>query len=438
MCGQLALTNRAMLHTPKISTEPRKQRKGQRKAAGVASARRLLKDHLGWIGGFPRFTHTGEWQWMMPLEADHGKRFSKRLTPTHLSKTDRTVQKLVRDFPRALPKLVGDVNVWERRVQSLITWVKLTILEHQPLPSHLFSDGSTYSTAIRQQALRCETEHPKLVSLLSALSWVYYIDSQPLAKILHSITCNPQAYFHWQQRHLITTLQVCHLVGIEGQKTDSILHLLKEGISQVGLEENTSHETDRELKAFVFWLTQQDSGIRKHAVKFVTLASSTSREFAITELFTTIQALVLLPSQLQSAIARTITLLPSQPALRLGFLIHFQNLSTESTRTLVHFLSGFQEYVTASNDTKALTPWGNIAQYRWSNPDRFLLHNVKPTSMIPDVFRLLSQIHDREERGLDDEEVENLWPLMKLGFTEEWTLAIALRLRKSNLLEHSV
>jgi len=529
-----------MPHSQKILTEPPKKSKGTPKAAGVASARRLITAHLWWLGGFPRFNDQGEWHWTLPLEGDQEKSRIRTLNAAQLRKSVQTVNKLTRDFPRALPKIVGDVHVWKLRTQSLIGWLQPIVLENQPPPPHLFSERSTYSQATREIAWTLEKDYAQLIPLLSALSWTYYIDVQPLPKILQSIASNPQVYKHWLELNLITTVQVCHLISLEGGSFNPILHLLKRDnrLSHF-MKEKTQHniewagtfrivlresgylvkemaDFEREMHSethtlrdlpdlawrldavwcrawvsFITWLFRQNSGTRKQIMSLVAsidltatlnqwrewwnhlidsrthiktiyweltkhtqwqtnpeqrllrdqleevyreLTGSVPYEFNIAKFLYTVQAFVLLPRQLQSAIAQTIALLPDDPNLRLGALNHFYALSTEFPGRLFHLLSGFQEYLKVSNDAKALTPWqpAGLNHQFYGFLSEFLIEQVQPSSKISEVFRILARMHHHQDRGLNIQEVKNLWALLKLGFSVDQTVAVALLFRQTH------
>jgi len=523
------------------------EKKGLPKKAGISNARRLLNTHLGWIGGFPQFDKKGNFHWRMPLDANEGKFETNLLTTNHLNKATQTVNKLKRDFPRALPRIVGDIHAWEMRVKSLIGWLQLVQQNNQPLPVHLFSDKSTYPKEILQMGRKLEKEHPQLLPLLSTLSWRYYIRSETLTKILQSISSNPKVYKNWLELNLVTTVQVCHLFILENQNFDPVLNILERGgthtmsgpettrhlagwegthrivtsggtsLAQAmgdltrnvrGYPENPNpipnldelsrnHEVtwSRELKTFISWLTKQNSDTRKQTLSLVALidlasplnqwrmwwreqgidlwnhigslffevrrrqqcttpeqlfpweqaeercrklAESAPSEFDIAKFLGTVQVLARVPKHIQQAIGDTIALLPNEPSLKVEILDHFYNLWTRYKRGVLHYFKGFQAYLKLSNDSKALSPWIGRWKLLYCNPDHYLLREVKPGSKIEEIFECVSRIHAQHEQGLDDDEVENLWPLLKVGFSVEQTVAIALLFRQSELLENSV
>ncbi|MDH5674329.1 MAG: hypothetical protein OEZ06_19545 [Myxococcales bacterium] len=150
--------------------KPDSPSKTSRKAA-EGRARLKLKRHLGWTAGFPVPGARGQLTWLVP---DAGEQTGLRAVTVgrqELSRAQRTANALRRDFPRVLPKLVGDPDAWRARVDRVLELVKPAVHAGQPLPTDLFAFDDMHG---RQAcALACENVRawPALEPTMAALSW---------------------------------------------------------------------------------------------------------------------------------------------------------------------------------------------------------------------------------------------------------------------------
>jgi hypothetical protein len=134
-------------------------------AAGLARARMLMKAKLGWLGGHP--CPTG---WIVVPEDE---RPVERLVlgRDHLRRATYTANKLRGEFPRALPKLVGDVDAWHAAVTAVLATLKPWVHHGQPPPPELF-ESELHTRAARARARALRQQHPALRGLVDAVSWV--------------------------------------------------------------------------------------------------------------------------------------------------------------------------------------------------------------------------------------------------------------------------
>lgn len=98
------------------------------KAAGLARARMLIKAKLGWLGGYPS---ANGW---VAVPEDERPVEQLALSRDHLRRATYTANKLRGEFPRALPKLVGDASVWHAAVSHVLAVLKPWVHHGQPPP----------------------------------------------------------------------------------------------------------------------------------------------------------------------------------------------------------------------------------------------------------------------------------------------------------------
>lgn len=137
----------------------------------------LIKAKLGWLGGFP-----GAHGWVVVPE-DERPLERLELGRDHLRRATYTANKLRGEFPRALPKLVGDVDAWHAAVTSVLAALKPWVHHGQPPPTELF-ETELHSRTARARARALRQEHPALRGLVDALSWMLATRADAAAKAL--------------------------------------------------------------------------------------------------------------------------------------------------------------------------------------------------------------------------------------------------------------
>ncbi len=127
----------------------------------------LMKSKLGWLEGYP-----GEGGWTVVLDVGQRGRVEQlALDHTHLRRATYTANKLHGEFPRAMPRLVGDVDAWHEAVNEVLAALKPWVHRGEPPPRELYAAVRENSPATnRARTLR--HEHPDLSALVDALSWV--------------------------------------------------------------------------------------------------------------------------------------------------------------------------------------------------------------------------------------------------------------------------
>ncbi len=146
-----------------------------------------MKSKLWWISGYP----DGDKWIIVPFEGERGVE-TITLDRQHLRRATYATTKLYGEFPRALPKLVGDPEVWFEMVRGFLTLLKPWIHKGESPPQNLFVTAS-YPKPIRDLATRIANEQPNLQRFLSALSWVLYTRRENAQRYLRWVSQNADA-----------------------------------------------------------------------------------------------------------------------------------------------------------------------------------------------------------------------------------------------------
>ena len=107
----------------------------------------LIRRGLGWMTGFP----DGAGQW---VSIPSGKpRTKTEVGRTELRRATYTLNKLRREFPRALPRVVGDVDHWANLHRSLLEILNRT--SPRSLSLRWEFTATTETPQSRQEERRC-------------------------------------------------------------------------------------------------------------------------------------------------------------------------------------------------------------------------------------------------------------------------------------------
>ncbi|HKE19139.1 MAG TPA: hypothetical protein VKB80_29895 [Kofleriaceae bacterium] len=136
------------------------------KADATSRARMLIKSRLWWLDGF-----AGEGGWIaLPLDGSR-EAGALALDRGHLRSAARAISELERDFPRALPRIVGDGARWIEASRRVLALVKPWVHSGEALPPHLL-DGDLWPRAAREQARAIAGDAGALEPVVGALSWL--------------------------------------------------------------------------------------------------------------------------------------------------------------------------------------------------------------------------------------------------------------------------
>ena len=159
---------------------------------GVARARMMFKQHLEWLPGYifepvldllptsissrsplneSQQTCTqkaSSTQWLF-IGNDYRVK-EKRFTREDLRVAESTVKKLVLRFPRALPKIVDDVDRWQARMTSLLGILKAWVHDDQPPNLQVLLNAGHFSERWLKQFWTSQKAAPALKTLLNAIA----------------------------------------------------------------------------------------------------------------------------------------------------------------------------------------------------------------------------------------------------------------------------
>ena len=139
-------------------------------ATGVSRARMYMRRDLGWINGFP--CGGGEWLELAPQGAARKRVIDGNLT----RRSTRTLNRLLREFPRELPRIVGDTTRWAQSVRELLELLKPTIHNGDALPGAPLAGHPFASASVQKRARELHGQHAALRPLLLAFEWYGWTD----------------------------------------------------------------------------------------------------------------------------------------------------------------------------------------------------------------------------------------------------------------------
>jgi hypothetical protein len=147
-------------HTPK-----------KNRAASLSHVKSIINIKLGWLQGFPLNINPNEKGIVWALN-DYQKTIIT-IDREKLSKSTYTIIKARADFPHALPRLVGDPDLWVKRLRSILDLLKPAIHFNQPIPLNLFKLNELYPEKTQKISEKLQSDNPAFAPVINRLSWVY-------------------------------------------------------------------------------------------------------------------------------------------------------------------------------------------------------------------------------------------------------------------------
>ncbi|MEM7584955.1 MAG: hypothetical protein AAF560_16295 [Acidobacteriota bacterium] len=138
----------------------------------------FMQRDLSWMVGFP--VASDAWLSMSLGLSTSRQRLDREL----LHESTLAVRKLVRGFPKALPRLVGDPEGWASIRLALIESLKPAIHQRRPLPDEPLAGHPQARESHRQLFRSVRREAPRLARLTSALTWLCWTDLASLRPAL--------------------------------------------------------------------------------------------------------------------------------------------------------------------------------------------------------------------------------------------------------------
>ena len=186
-----------------------------KKAKGLARAKMLINAHLYWLEGCPVFVEN-KLLWLCPFAAID----TVVITTKMVSKAQRTINELYKDFPIALPKIVGDSQQWFTRCHAYLDYYKQ--LSKNPTNAAFHSLFNQDSSFHKKYADTTVTYNPEIIN---ALSWLHFIDRKPLKKSLAFISQN-ENHMHNEAIPLPNYLRLIHLFAQNGKRAKKFIDLI--------------------------------------------------------------------------------------------------------------------------------------------------------------------------------------------------------------------
>jgi len=147
--------------------QPDERRRGKTQQ-GVSRARILLKKHLGWLPGFPLAGEESSLRWWcMPPGAKEVEVVS--IDRERLRRMEAAVTKLRYRFPKALPKVVEDVDDWLGRMDHLMAILKKAVHRGRAVDGESWLAGDILPRRWAERFSKLCKKHAPLRPLLDAV-----------------------------------------------------------------------------------------------------------------------------------------------------------------------------------------------------------------------------------------------------------------------------
>jgi len=179
-----------------------KSGQAKKQSANEARAKLYLRTKLAWLSGYP----CGENKWLS-ISSDRNPINPLIIDSKLISSTQYALNKVILDFPRALPRIINNIPRWQAETKKLLELVKLNILNSSDknISNLLDTDYTPYSKSACQLARSIIKNNKSLLPLIKSYSWFFYLDSEQLGKILL-----------WTQENKI---EICNIIKLNDQQT---------------------------------------------------------------------------------------------------------------------------------------------------------------------------------------------------------------------------
>lgn len=140
--------------------------KPKKSIEGISRARMYIKRDLDLFIGYP--DADGKW-----ISCPEGKDESEViLTREHIHKATFTINKLVRDFPKALPQIVGDVEKWRENYKNLLEVLKYSIHNKTALPESAVNINPVFGDFEKKLYKKLISKNKALINVVNSISWL--------------------------------------------------------------------------------------------------------------------------------------------------------------------------------------------------------------------------------------------------------------------------
>jgi len=154
------------------------------KRAAKGAVRRQIHAHLGWLQGFPMGPAKDQGlPWHVVPMPGREPAHDLIIDRDRIRRTGMALKAIVHRFPRALPRLVGDVVTWQKAFGDRLELLKGAINSGDPLPglAGLLEYAGYGSQLNRRMRVLVQGS---LADVVHSLAWIYWGDKAGLVKAL--------------------------------------------------------------------------------------------------------------------------------------------------------------------------------------------------------------------------------------------------------------
>lgn len=148
----------------------------------------FLRAHLGWIDGYPVAQGTDHIIWRPRPRITAEQTEAVTIDREVIRQAQFTLNKLSHRFPRAMPKLVGDVEAWAERVRDLLERLKSGIHASSDLLAADSVPRHTIDSNLDRRIRVAEQNQPRLSSVFEAVIWSGLVRTEPRDALLEWIS----------------------------------------------------------------------------------------------------------------------------------------------------------------------------------------------------------------------------------------------------------
>lgn len=153
------------------------------RASATARARMILKSELGWLRGYPAGTTTTGVEWRVLLPNELGR---VAVDGIRLSRSMTAVNRLNREFPRVLTRIVGSRAVWTEHVVGVLAALKPCVHQRAAVPDAEAALAPVFSRRAVQRLSQSLRTYPDHADVLRSLSWALAFEEELLLAVLAS------------------------------------------------------------------------------------------------------------------------------------------------------------------------------------------------------------------------------------------------------------
>lgn len=131
----------------------------------------FLKKDLGWLNGYPISQSDGKVVWQHRCRVQAAEVKLTTIDADCLRRSQFTVIHLAGQFPRAMPKIVGNVERWKERCLRLLGVLKDAVHRHRQLTNRTLVRTQLISEGCRRRELAILKDSPRLMEITQPVCW---------------------------------------------------------------------------------------------------------------------------------------------------------------------------------------------------------------------------------------------------------------------------